>query len=162
MEKDMIVFKKTVNNKKTGFTLIEILVVISILGAFFIAAITIALISLRNLKSSENRILATRYAEELLEWIRSEKETDWKRLTEPPDNTLKTYCFNGEIQQWPVESTPNECKSDPNKIKNIFTRFGQIRYNSTSKRVVTNVYVKWYEGDNEQTVGLNTIFEQYE
>jgi prepilin-type N-terminal cleavage/methylation domain len=60
---------------KKSFTLIEVLIFVTILSLFFVAAAAVTIVSLRNLKVQEHKILATRYAEELLELAKREKRS---------------------------------------------------------------------------------------
>lgn len=84
--------------KNEGFSLIEVLVFISILSIFFIAAITVSVASLKHMKVNEHRMLATRYAEELAEWIRTEKDINWDNfVSKAGGNNGNTYCFNDQI-----------------------------------------------------------------
>ena len=39
---------------------------------------TVTTFNLKNMKIQEHKILATRYAEEGVEWLKQEKEDDWQ------------------------------------------------------------------------------------
>lgn len=81
--------------KTAAFSLIEVLVFISILSVFFVVAMVVVTTSLRNMKVSEHKILAARYAEEGIEWIRSEKERiGWDTFTSLDSISGTTYCLN--------------------------------------------------------------------
>lgn len=84
------------NNSKKAFSLIEVLVFITILALFFVTAAAVVTASLRNMKINEHKILASHYAEELLEWFRGEKEADW--------HTFAFTSINGSL-----EEHPNDC-----------------------------------------------------
>ncbi len=115
----------SINNKnyKKSFSLIEVLIFVTILTLFFIVAAAVIITSLRDMKISEHKILATRYAEELMEWLRSDKEVDWGGTTcsgNCPDPVLPanftekatkcqslqcTFCFNTTpISAWPTSA----------------------------------------------------------
>ncbi len=152
---------KIKNNKEIGFTLIEVLIVISIMSIFFISAVTIAIFSLQNLKSSENKILATRYAEELLEWIRGEKEADWNSLKtiRAGNGFFQDWCFNTEpVIDWPSEM--GNCDEDDTKIRSIFTRVASLKYDT--EKIIIKIKTSWLERNNVVEIPLNTIFSQYE
>ena len=63
-----------------GFTLVEVLVFITILSGVFVTTLAIATQALRVSKTAEHRTLATHYADELSEWMLSESEEDWDAL----------------------------------------------------------------------------------
>jgi len=75
---------------KNGFSLVEVLVFVSILSIFFVFASAVTVSSLRDMKFNEHKIMATHYSEELVEWLRAEKEDDWNVFI----SHLGTYCFN--------------------------------------------------------------------
>ncbi|MFH1826958.1 MAG: type II secretion system protein [bacterium] len=143
--------------KNSGFTLIEVLVVLSILSVFLISAVTISIITVRNLINSQNKILATRYAEGLKEWLKGEKETDWDIFK---DKAGGTWCFNVDpITIWPSESN---CEPDE-KINVIFKREVNIQSDSIDpNRIIIDIVVSWNQGNETVSIPINTIFEKYE
>jgi type II secretory pathway pseudopilin PulG len=66
--------------KNKGFTLIELVIFISVFSIFFITATGIALSTLRNTKIAKERILATRSAQEAMDWLDSVKQQDWEKF----------------------------------------------------------------------------------
>jgi len=148
--KDMIASKT-----KSGFTLLEVLIVIGILSVFLLSAITISIVSVRNLKSSENKILGTRYAEGLIEWIRGEKDADWDIFI----SKVGVWCFNQEDIHWP--QVTGNCVSE-DKLNLIFDREATIAYDNDLERAVVSVDVFWDEGSETVEVPISTILEKYE
>ena len=146
--------------KNLGFSLLEVLIFVSIIGLFFIAAASIATISLRAIQSNKNKILATRYAEELAEWIRGEKEADWQEFTTGITNKVnKTYCFyTSPIQIWPSQGACNGTSEQ--KIRGIFER--EISLSLSGERVNVNIVVEWLEGNQTLSVPIKTVFEKFE
>ncbi|MEK6952488.1 MAG: type II secretion system protein [Nanoarchaeota archaeon] len=147
-------------NNKSGFTLLEVLVVIGILSVFLLSAVTVSIVSVRNLKNSENKILASRYAEGLIEWLRGEKEADWDDLK---TNRLGIWCFKDEpIIDWPSSQSPLGCQNQ--KINNLlFQRKASISVSDTDpNRLLVEVNISWNEGEEIITIPVNTLFEQYD
>lgn len=142
-----------------GFSLIEVLVFVTILSLFFIAASSISLVSLRNLKSNENKILATRYAEEVLEWLRGEKEDDWNVFYGKSSDIGTKYCFNSLNLSWP---TSGACGS--------FDLYSFYKRETTLKRgligadpkIDISITVSWNEATQTITVPINTVFTRFE
>ena len=95
------------NHKKylRGFSLIEVMIFVSILGIVFIITIGYVINLLRTMKVNEHKIMATYYAEELREWLKSEKEADWDAFSQKAGfesgqalgTHAITYCFNNDI-----------------------------------------------------------------
>jgi type II secretory pathway pseudopilin PulG len=143
-----------VANKKS-FTLIEVLIFVTILSLFFVTAITITVVSLRNLKIQEHKILATRYAEELLEWLRGEKEVDWNLFTTKSD----TYCFNSS----PISSWGNLGNCSSYSLNNLYKREVVLTsYGIPPYQVNVSITVSWQELGQTYQVPINTVFTVWE
>ena len=80
-----------------GFSLVEVLVFTAVLGLFFISAIAVATFNLKNMKIQEHKILAIRFAEEGIEWLKQEKEDDWSIFITRGSVTGTTYCLNNSL-----------------------------------------------------------------
>jgi len=154
-----------------GFSLIEVLVFISILSIFFVVAIAVVTASLRNMKVDEHKILAVRSAEELLEWVTSEKETDWSTFT----GYVGTYCLNDNLGvDWLTTFTYTKNKSGSctsgefdgigstspliYKRQLSLTGIGSSPYN----RIDANVVVSWQEPNKTYSISLDKTFSVWE
>ena len=134
--------------------MMEVLIFVSILSLFFVTAAAITTASLRNLKVQEHKILATRYAEELLEWLRGEKEANWNTFT----NHTDTYCFNSSpITSW---ESPGNCLGY--SLNNLYKREVTLTVQGTPSQVNVSITVEWQETGNTYKVPLNTIFTIWE
>src|SRR3989339_1719338 len=92
---------------KKSFSLVEVLVFITVLGLFFTAAMSVTTFNLQSMKVQEHKILATRFAEEGVEWVKDEKETDWSTfIGYDTSGNGTTYCLNDLEDDW---STLGDC-----------------------------------------------------
>lgn len=140
---------------KTGFTLLEVLVVVGILSIFLLSAVTISIVSIRNLKNSETKILATRYGEGLIEWLRGEKDVNWNTFI----TKVGVWCFKDEpITQWPQSGGCGQNQ----KIKNLFEREVIVDYNGALDQIIVKVSVSWDEGNQTVNIPITTILEKYD
>lgn len=139
---------------KKGFSLVEVLVFVTVLAIFFVTALTITTFSLRNLKIQEHKILATRYAEEGLEWIKAEKEDDWQVFAGRTDNF---YCLNS------LGWVAGICNSFTLGTPSIFKRDLIIRGNGNPiDRVTAELTVTWQENGIDQKVVLKSVYKLWE
>lgn len=140
-----------------GFSLIELLVFVSIFSLFFVIAISVMTVSLKNLKTNEHRIVATRYAEELLEWMKGEKEQDWNAFYARASGGGSAYCFNGIDPNWTVTSPCAEFNGITGSTypSKIYKRDAVLTQASTFQVDVT-ITVSWMEGTRLVTVPLNS------
>lgn len=139
---------------KKSFSLVEVLVFITILSLFFITAVTITTFNLRNLKVQEHKILATRYAEEGMEWVKQEKEDDWQVFT---THSSTNYCLN--TLSW----TEGQCADYVLGTPGIFKRDLQLANSGTPVDTVTaNLTLSWLENSIEQKVVLKSTYNLWE
>ena len=146
---------KTMKKSIIAFTLIEVLIFCSIVSTFFVSSAAITTFLLRSMKANEHKIIATRYAEELLEWVRAEKEKNWKST------------ITGNFNQSPVASTGPAnvilltgtlLGEAPNKIYNRKTEEkDQVTIDSEVVQKTITVTVEWAEGNTKHSVNLDTI-----
>lgn len=141
-----------------GFSLIEVLIFVTILSLFFIVAITITTFNLRNLKLQEHKILATRYAEEGVEWIKQEKEDDWQVFASHGATSLN-YCLNS--LDW---STLTDCGSSYTLGPPFIFKRSLIITNSGSpiNKATIELTVSWLDNDIVQKVVIKSIVYLWE
>jgi type II secretory pathway pseudopilin PulG len=140
-----------------AFSLIEVLVFTAVLGLFFVAAMAVTTFNLRNMKIQEHKILATRYAEEAVEWLKQEKEDDWSVfITHNPVSS--NYCLNSSLN-W---NSPSLC-GEVYTLGTIFKRELLItNFGSPVDQVNTTITVTWKEGTNSFNVTIPTVFKLLE
>ncbi len=121
--------------------------------------------SLRQMKTSEHRIVAAQYAEELNSWIKTQKETDWTAFIDnyTTSDPGKTYCFNDEIIAWPEPNIATECSAYTLGSPNLYKReVNLIRIGNPATQIEVNVFVEWNETGNTYSVPLNTVLSRLE
>lgn len=104
----MGLLKPMLTNKvalKRAFTLIEILVFVSIFSTAMITILAIVNYSALGLKNAQNKIFASHYAEELAEWLKYQRDSGGYTLIETKSFVGGiTYCFNDTNISWPINS----------------------------------------------------------
>ncbi len=152
-----------------GFSLIEILVFLPIIGFFFITATSIVTVSFRNIRTNQNKILASHYARQLEEWLRAEKEINWggNRFSSVcvagptscnfTENATKfsDYCFNNlTIDSW---GTPGVCSGFD--LNSAFKRELSLSVPGTTyiSQVNVTITVSWREAGQNQNVKIQTV-----
>ncbi|MBW7960440.1 hypothetical protein B6D29_04265 [Microgenomates bacterium UTCPR1] len=128
---------------KKSFSLIEVLVFTAILALFFVAAMTISVVSLRSMKTQQYTIQATHLAEEATEWLNSEKLTDWPKFVaydkSSGDGTI--YCLQG--LNW---SMSGECPGFTAGSPALFKRELLLKaVGNPATRVDTEITVSWLD-----------------
>ena len=146
---------------KKAFSLIEVLVFVTVISLFFITAVTITTFSLRNSKTQEYRILATRFAEEGIEWVKQEKEDDWQLFTARDDSggSGTTFCLNSLDWNNKTDCNQTYALGPPN----IFKRKLLITNSGNPVDIIsTEVTVSWLESDVENKIVLKSVSNLWE
>lgn len=137
---------------KLGFSLVEVLVFVTILGLFFVAAISVSLFSLKNMKFNEHKIMAAHYAEEATEWVTYEKENDWESFI----TKTGTRCLNASVLSWDETGSCDFTLGTPA----LFRRTITLTNNGAQVEVGTTV--SWFEGSQRKDVTVNTVLNLWE
>lgn len=163
----MLKNKSELNFGNNGFTFVEIMVFTTIISFLFISMTSTVINSLQRMQVTEHRLYANRYAEELVEWMRSEKEGDWDTFVshDPSEGSGTIYCFNDALDfispnPW-IPTTVNECPFDgiASTPPVIYRRYAMVTAVPPSfKQVNVQIIVEWREGNKYYSVPLNTVF----
>jgi hypothetical protein len=155
----------------------EVLIFKSILSVFFVVAASIVTVSVRMTKTNMHRITATHLAEELYEWLRSEKEANWgggtfaggvssftERVTQMPPG----FCFNMGSLSWPASpGWQSDCTFSlfPN-VNDLgyrrYATFSATTVGSYVNQVNVAVSVEWTESGQSFAVPINGVFSIWE
>lgn len=135
---------KNIIYKKNGFTLVEMLVAISILSLSILASFTAVSSNIRNAKYSEDRIVASFLASEAIEYIKNVRDENVIRNiqgipTNSPVNwlrdisaTISDPCYNRSCIMDSIENTITACTSDHNSCPFLRKHYSKIYgYNSS-------------------------------
>lgn len=145
--------------------MVEVLVFISVVSLFFVVAATVSSYSLRIAKSNENKILAALYAQELVEWLRGEKEADWEqfKVNTIPAGTAANYCFYESPlgSSWST-TTKLATPCTDFELIDIFKRDLVVSPTSDANQVNVAVTVSWRDGGNTFSVPIKTVLSRFE
>jgi type II secretory pathway pseudopilin PulG len=147
--------------KLEGFTLLEILIFVTLISLVFVAISFLATYSLTATRVAQQKVIATHYAEELQEWMRGEKEVDWKAFlakSSTPGGTI--YCVNS-IPTSISALTAGGCGSAYD-LASQYKREVTLTGNSTDTQVSVSIVVEWKENKNILKVPVSTIFSVWE
>jgi Tfp pilus assembly protein PilV len=81
-----------------GQSLYEVLLAVAVATLILIAVVSLATVSIRNTSYSRNQTLAARYAQEAVEWLREERDTDWIAFESRAGGVL--WCLNSTPPDW--------------------------------------------------------------
>lgn len=141
-------YLKLIKKNTTGFTLVEVLVAVVIVGLVLTAIAAAISFSVKNSSQADYRQVATRYAQDAIDIIRQKRATDgWSAFTSFM-TTGNDYC----VAENAVKKSSN-CSSADYKLTNNeaeFTRKIDV-VNSTTDIQLT-VTVEWQDGSEWRDV----------
>lgn len=150
-----------------GLSLLEALIFTTILSVIMLAVVFATTMSLKRTQFNQKKIFATRYAEEVLEWMRGEKEADWTTFT---SRSPQVYCMNDDVTTcsaagscWSVSTAcpaGDYPLSETQSLNNGFSRNVTLQTDGTTIRVTA--IVSWKDGSNEFDVTSSTTFSRWE
>ncbi len=160
-------------HRKQAFTLIEVVIFIAISSIILITIVSLSISVIRQTTTSHHKLYAARYADELAEWLRIQKEISWQDFYTVaqfryPSNTV--YCINNDItlaSDLISALQSNDCPeyngiSLPNSGPKIYKRtitFQPQPVLDNKKSVKGTVRVEWREAnDTPYFVQVETLF----
>lgn len=129
--------------------LVELLIALGVATLAIVGLVSITTRSISNAGYSKRQSTATAYATQAMEWIRSQKNTDWKNLT---DHIGVTYCLNSLA--WTTGSCPKVLDSG------TFSRDAVIS-SPAPGQIQAVVTVKWSEASKDFSAKQTSVFARY-
>lgn len=147
--------KFMVNPNKHSFSLVEVLVFVTIVSIMFVMAAAATLTAFRNMKYNEHKIIATHFARQLEDWLRADKETDWNVFI----THSGPYCFNSVSISW---GAAGSCAGSHNGLAPaIYDR--QVTLTITNpQQVNVSIVVSWVDLGRTYSITQNTQFNVLE
>lgn len=138
-----------------GQSLFEVILAIFIVTVVIVGVVSLSLNSISNAAYSRNRTIATKYTQELLEWLEKQKITDYDDfLTKISESQY--YCFR-TILNW---NNKGACGPNEKIGTTIFIREASFVVETVNgKNLVTaNVVTYWEDSKGSHEVRSVTYF----
>jgi Tfp pilus assembly protein PilV len=147
---------KLINQKKSGQSLVEVVVSVAISALIIVALLIGAVIGIRNVQFSRNQSRAMELNREASEWLRAERKFSWSKLWSRGSAGGVTYCFSD--LNFDLSSS---CSSeDEDKIDGKFIREGVLRQEDSDKLEVT-IITSWQDPMGEHNETITTYLTKY-
>jgi len=144
---------KVVNNSK-GQSLFEVILAIGIIGLVIASIAALAAISIRNTTFSRNNTQATAYAQEAVEWLRGQRDSDWTSFYTNVSSAGGVYCL--DTLSW---ANPTACVKEPIS-GTILER--QVSFSGiTPTQVTANITVSWNDAQGFHQAETSTVFTDW-
>lgn len=138
-------------NSFSGQSVFELIVALGVGVLILTSLVKIVTISVRNATYSKEQAQATRYAQEGVEWIRTERDKDWQGLlNKSQTGSSKEWCI-GNLS-WPAVAPG--CSSNEMIANTSFSRKVELLTRS-SDIIEVDVTVSWNNG-GEHSSNIST------
>ena len=89
-------FRRTKNSTdmQSGQSLFEVVFAIAVVAIIISGVVALSATTVRNSSFSRNNALATNYAQEAAEWLRSERDNNWVIFSGRSNTSGVTWCIN--------------------------------------------------------------------
>jgi Tfp pilus assembly protein PilV len=143
---------------QSGQSLLEAVVAIGVVTVVLSALIAAISFSLANTQYSRNKAQATKYGQEAIEWLRSQRDAGWATFVSKAGAAAcesHIYCLNG-LTVFPAAGA---CAAGA-VFNAIFTRTATLTYQSADQ-VGVNVTVSWPQGNRNSNITLDTFLTNW-
>jgi len=137
-----------VKSIKNGQSLVEVVVALAVAGLVILAIIAGVTVAIRNATFAKNQTLATKFAQEGMEWLRSQQDKDWAAFAV---RAGQTFCLNNLT--WSTGSCPFA-------LGGIFKR--QAVLSGSEPRLEVRVTVSWQDTAGTHQSELTSYFSKWQ
>jgi len=132
----------------SGQSLFEVIVALALVTLIITAVVTLATSSIRNADFSRDNALATKYAQEAVEWMRQERDVSWStfRTATLSKTQLGTLSWSAGTDVIPGTKFKRTMKFD----------------HDGDDSVTADVIVKWEDGNGVHEVKSRTILTNWQ
>lgn len=143
-------------NRQSGQSLFEVVVALAISALVVVALVSLVSGSIRNATFSKNKSLASNYAQEAVEWLRGQRDSDVATFV--TNSLTPTWCFAN--LDW---NSPGVCGSNANIPGTPFTRVATFDVNvEGGKNIVeVSVDVSWTDAQGVHQIKNTTNFSDW-
>lgn len=149
-----------------GQSLFEVVGALAVISILIVGLISVTTTSIKNTTFSKNNEIANAYAQELTEWLRSQRDTNWVNFKANAAANSGSYCFTSLAWLPGGNVPPPPCNASeviPNTLFRrgaVFTCFNgavQVACNLSTVNVIrTSVSVTWTDGQGDHSVNFVT------
>ena len=138
-----------------GQSLVEITVAVAIMGMVLTALVFATTVAVKNADFSKTQAQATRYAQEGMEWLRSQRDQDWDAFDLRAGAGV--YCLNNLVLSWPAG--PGVCAGFD--LDEMFKR--EVVLSATMDKIQAAITVSWQgRSGNIHQSELESYFTKWE
>ncbi len=141
--------------RQKGQSFFEVVIALGIVSLILVAIVVPATVAIRNTASSRNKTLATRHAQEGVEWLRGQRDADWENFAQHA--LTATWCLP-ELA-WTGTSHVATCSGDEKIEDTIFVR--EVEFITDPTAIQATVKITWTDSLGTREVRTSTYFTDW-
>ncbi len=140
-----------------GQSLFEMIVAVLIVSLVMIALVSLSTKNLALTAYSRNKTLANRHSQEVLEWVRGERDRDWAAFVSHSNASGTTWCVAN--LSWSSQGACSTSNAIPNSTT-PFLRSMTLRTSAVNTVDVT-VITSWIDGSGTHESRASTVLTNW-
>lgn len=143
-----------------GQSLLEAIVAVSVIVMVLVALVSAITFALSNAQFARNKTQATKYAQEAIEWLRNQRDSNWALFySQARSSPGAIYCLN-TLDSWP---SMGNCTGVIDDQFDLFSREATLTYtpSAPSDSITIHIRVFWREGSGQKEVVMDTFLTQW-
>lgn len=142
-----------IKRQVSGQSLFEVVLALAVVTLIMVGIVILAANSIRNSTFSKNKTLASKYAQEAIEWVRKERDDNNSLFI--THVSVPNYCFS--TLDW---SNVGYCSSGEVIAGTLFQRQGDFSVSSVSGKNIVEalIVVSWSDSQGQHEVRTTTNF----
>lgn len=154
--------------KSDGFSLIEVLVFMTLISIVLISAVGFTLNLVHTMSYNQHKLYATHYVQDMKEWLDAEREIDWQAFQNYATTTGRSYCANNALNPTDTMTvlSTGTCNftgvgtQDPRIFRRRIIMTKDV--SGTANRVTVVFEVGWMEDDVLQTETITSVYSLWQ
>lgn len=152
---------KVARRNLKGFSLVEVLVFVSALTVALVALIGSVTYSSLVLSDARHKLFATRYNEELAEWLKFQRQYyQYQTIAQKSSVQGSSYCFNTNDLQWPTNL--GYCTANDFSLDNFYKRELTLRLDEAAGQINVEITTSYWLLNRQKQIKLLLVFNQYD
>jgi len=150
-------------HKNKGFSLVEVLVFVSVLAVALVALIGTTAYSSIILNNARHKLFSVRYAEELAEWLKFQREYYLYNALEAKSSEVgKTYCFNNSNLPADGDTWPQAGQCQPPYGLQDFYQRQLFLKTETGEKISAEITCSYFLLNKARETKIKLYFNQYD
>ena len=143
------------NKLNKGQSLFEVMFALSVAAMILVAVVALVATSIRNSTFSKNKALANKYASELSEWLKKERNNGWNSFSQQLGTTDSNWCMVDLL--WTGQK--HSCAASDFITSTIFKR--QMDVTAGTNSYEFSITVTWSDGLGDHETKSTTVLTDW-